>query len=539
MKKILLFIAILGSILAGCSDFLEEDNKSYADADEYYATADGYEALINACYSSLRSTYGDEPWMFCAGTDMYVEGRDGQPVGLSEYEALDAGEEEDTLIYNTCYRTIKNCNLALYYNDKTEETSSLSTRKGEALYMRANANFLLVQSYGGVAIVTDVLTEPVLSYTRASASDMYDLIISDLETAEDLVSDEAFSGRVTKRAVQHLLAKVYLTRGYQDFGESGDFSKAAQYADAAINGEGLTNSFGDLWIPGSGINSEVLFSVQYDESSISVDPEQYGNMQAFYFGPYMGGSENAGYCPYRSYTLCPTSYLLSLFEEGDERWEATFMTDIYYGYDDEGAQVIDYFSVYNDDMLTIAHRYAPKWASTEDDETAFLAANPDGTFHYFEDLEASKSSNLDFETIAIRKFDDPTAVFDEHTSTRDIVLARLGETYLVAAEAYLKAGDEPTALARLNVVRERAKASTLSAIDIDVILDERAMELAGEYHRWFDLKRTGTLISRCVDYNHDIPDADVFGENGYKTLRPIPQEALDLNQGDYSQNPGY
>ena len=143
----------------------------------------------------------------------------------------------------------------------------------------------------------------------------------------------------------------------------------------------------------------------------------------------------------------------------------------------------------------------------------------------------------------MKKFDDPEAQFGQSTSTRDIILARLAETYLIAAEAYLQAGDASTGLQRLNVVRERAGVAdaTLADFDIDYILDERGRELLGEYHRWFDLKRTGTLVERASMHHYLIEPGNFNGANGeLKILRPIPQEALDLNQNnDFPQNPAY
>lgn len=539
MKKRLYYIlsfVILFSI-ASCSDFLEKENLSNVDADTYYKTSDGYEALVNACYSNTREIYGHEAWMFCAGTDMYVEGRDAQPEGLSEYRYLTSSDPYVYDFYCRCYAAIKAFNMAEYYNSQTEQTDVTSQRLGEILYLRGNTYFLLVQTFGGVGMIKDMLQEPMLAISRSSAEEVYNEIIVDLEKAETLCVDESYSGRATKRAVQHLLAKVYLTRGYESFALSDDFSKAASYADKAINSEELTIPFADLWKPGNDLNSEVLFSVQYSEGSISSDPMTMGNKQSFYFGPYMGGSEGAGDFPYRSYTLCPTNYLLSLYEETDERWGATFMTTIY----KDG-----YYEIYRNDDLTnsdVMHYYAPHWASTQADSLAYVTEHPGADFHYFDDLEASKSSNKDFESIAIRKFDDPSSLFSISSSSRDIVIARLSETYLIAAEAYYMSDPaSATAVDRLNAVRERANASIKSSIDMDDILDERAMELAGEYHRWFDLKRTGTLVDRCVSYNKDIVSSDFFSGSGgeQKILRPIPQEALDLNRSDdYKQNPAY
>ena len=166
--------------------------------------------------------------------------------------------------------------------------------------------------------------------------------------------------------------------------------------------------------------------------------------------------------------------------------------------------------------------------------------------------EASRTTGPDNATPAIKKFDDPKAAFGMSSSTRDIFLARLAETYLIAAEAYLKSGQPDKAAEKINAVRQRAAKSgadlSISAADvtIDFILDERARELAGEYLRWFDLKRTGTLMQRTRLYNRDIKDwyntnVDPFAGTGgaFKILRPIPASAIGFNEASIEQNPGY
>ncbi len=84
---------------------------------------------------------------------------------------------------------------------------------------------------------------------------------------------------------------------------------------------------------------------------------------------------------------------------------------------------------------------------------------------------------------------------------------------------------------------------TVSAtdMDIDFILDERAREMAGEYVRWTDLKRTHKLVEYVTQYNEDgVSESDMKGADGnYKFLRPIPQDAIDKNQTKVEQNPGY
>ena len=86
-------------------------------------------------------------------------------------------------------------------------------------------------------------------------------------------------------------------------------------------------------------------------------------------------------------------------------------------------------------------------------------------------------------------------------------------------------------------------AMTVSDADmtIDFLLDERAREMAGEYVRWFDLKRTHKLVEYVTKYNEDgVTEAMMQGSGGkYKILRPIPQDAIDKNQNKVEQNPGY
>ena len=541
MKKIIYSLGILGLALTSCSDYLEEENLSNVTAESFYVTEEGFETLVNANYSQLREIYGNDAWLFCSGTDLYAEGREAEPTGLSQYTDLNSSSNGVNLLYNTCYKAVQTANMGLYFSDITEQTSSTNERRGEIKYLRANAYFLLVQTYGGVGLVTDYIDSPVLEFNRNSTEEIYNFVISELEESLNMVGDGAYTGRVNKRAVRNLLAKVHLTRGYESFAASGDFATAATYADEAIAGQTLNLPFEDLWAPGNEMNEEVIFSVQFDQSSVSTDPRNLGHRQANYFGPYMGGSEVAGDAPYRTYNLCPTQFAIDLFTEDDSRWTSTFMVEVFDRY-------YDFYDVEDHSGLSVAHYYAPQWASSAVDQTTYEAAHPGVTFHPYGSYVPSVERNTDYGTIAIRKFDDPDSPFganadDGRVSTRDIIISRLADTYLIAAEAYLQSGSPGTGLLRLNAVRNRAGVTdaTLGEFDIDYILDERGRELLGEYHRWFDLKRTGKLVERASMYHYLIDESNFNGANGeLKILRPIPQEALDLNQNkSFPQNPAY
>ena len=99
----------------------------------------------------------------------------------------------------------------------------------------------------------------------------------------------------------------------------------------------------------------------------------------------------------------------------------------------------------------------------------------------------------------------------------------------------------------INVLRDRAFKDyravapgagkvTADQIDIDFILDERARELMGEHDRWFDLKRTQTLLTRVPAYNPFVVKYDNLNKN--HLVRPIPQDERNKVDG-LSQNEGY
>ena len=567
MKKIILILGIIVSTFYSCSDFIEEESLSNVPADATYKTATGFQLLVNSDYARLKGIYGGNPWLFCSGTDMYAEGRTPEPAGLSQYTLLIPSAVNVEDLYNSCYQQIQSVNKTIYYSTITEQTSNLNMLVGEVKFLRANAYFLLVQTYGGVPIILDNITAPVLSFKRNTAEEVYKQIITDLEESLATVGTGAYAttGKVNKRAVQDLLAKVYLTRGYETFAAPTDFATAANYADAAIGGQALNIPFDQLFAAtatsNNDLNAETIFSVQYDKASTSTDPTKLGNNQFYYFSSYLGGSETGA--PLRSYNLCPTGYALGLYEKGDKRWEATFMTEILEETVTTNGKAVTtlYFPYYtgraaNPGNVKVKHFYEPKWFTAADKlawntanaarKSASFVYHPWGQYSAEHTVSTDPFSSNDCYTIPVKKFDDPTITTPISTgpvSTRDIIVSRLGETYLVAAEAYLKAGQPGTGLARLNEVRRRAGVAnaTLAEFNIDYILDERGRELLGEYHRWFDLKRTGTLVARASAYNYKVKAANFVGVDGkLKILRPIPQLALDLNQNkDFPQNPGY
>jgi starch-binding outer membrane protein, SusD/RagB family len=162
------------------------------------------------------------------------------------------------------------------------------------------------------------------------------------------------------------------------------------------------------------------------------------------------------------------------------------------------------------------------------------------------------------------KFWQPGIAYGDAFGTFNEAVFRSAEAYLIAAEAVVKGaknGKLGSADVYYNKVLDRALVkkgidakcaknpedvksleaisyrATASNITIDLILDERARELMGEYSRWFDLKRTGKLVERVKKYN---PWAAKSGSiSDIHNLRPIPQSEIDLSFPKMTQNSGY
>ena len=218
---------------------------------------------------------------------------------------------------------------------------------------------------------------------------------------------------------------------------------------------------------------------------------------------------------------------------------------------------------------------------------------------YAVDANGNQTTDYNISTYpSLLKYADPFRTnFNDAKGTRDGIIARLGETYLIAAEAYGRMEQYVTALGYINDLRERAaykagedrgyvyyltetevdfdtQTSTSEAMQateayftrgtpeansqlyptgagskadlfVEFILNERARELMGEFYRWVDLTRTERLISRAKAFN---PDAAANVSEKF-LLRPVPQSYLDAlkidgaslspNEKQAMQNPGF
>lgn len=569
MKKILYSVALAAccmGTMTSCSDFLDASNKSNVTDKQTFATKEGFNSLVNDAYQHLQNVYAAPLFTSCfsAGTDMYADGRNKMNEALNTYEILTPENEDITNLYTYLYSGIRAANSVSYYAQTAQvDEKTKGQLVGEARVLAAYEYYLLVNNFGGVPIMKDFLTTAGTGYPKSSAADVYAYIISELE---DVIGKNVLQastatkggGRISQETAKAILAKTYLSAAW-DLNKQEYFSKAAALADEVIAGRKLTTPFAKLWkADGSGDdNAEFLWDVEYDLATAN-NTTSGGTEWSGYYCNYLGGNEDPIKATTSSYV--PTLYTLHCFKKGDQRYDATFMKelpDINKG----NAAGTGYWTWYKNGESLVGKpvtRYYSAWYETDADFEAWKAidpANRANTYRIPMDSQSKEAQNMDgrdmeyydnqqlvYGSSPCKKFDDSkTAKTEKNTCYRDIHIITLPEMYLVAAEAYLKAGDNPKALARLNEVHQRAGLPALTGtITIDDILDENACENFGNEARWMDLRRTQTLVTRCTKYNHEMGDkaAQYIGK---KLLRPIPQAAIDANDQLTlaDQNPGY
>lgn len=569
MKKILYSVALAAccmGTMTSCSDFLDASNKSNVTAKQSFATKEGLNNLVNDAYQHLQNVYAAPLFTSCfsAGTDMYADARNKMNEALNTYETLTPENTDIKNLYTYLYSGIRAANSVSYYAQTAQvDEKTKGQLVGEARVLAAYEYYLLVNNFGGVPIMKDFLTTADTGYPKSSSEDVYAYIISELE---DVISKNVLQastatkggGRISQETAKAILAKTYLSAAW-DLNKQDYFSKAAALADEVIAGRKLTTPFAKLWkADGSGDdNEEFLWDVEYDLATAN-NTTSGGTEWSGYYCNYLGGNEDNIKATTSSYV--PTLYALHCFKKGDQRYDATFMKelpDINKG----NAANTGYWTWYKNGESLVGKpvtRYYSAWYETDADFEAWKAidpANRANTYRIPMDSQSKEAQNMDgrdmeyydnqqlvYGSSPCKKFDDSkTAKTEKNTCYRDIHIITLPEMYLVAAEAYLKAGDNPKALARLNEVHQRAGLPALTGtINIDNILDESACENFGNGARWMDLRRTQTLVTRCTKYNHEMGDkaAQYIGK---KLLRPIPQAAIDANDQLTlaDQNPGY
>jgi len=605
MKKHKIFNSILALLLVlagtGCQDFLTENSVSNVTTDSYIVNEAGFEDLVKACYPLTREmiSFQDRINIGLNGTDIFTQGGydNAAITSVSPFEMYDvtlaASDGNLSLFWDVLYREIGRTNTAIERANEITyvDPAKKATRVSEAKFLRALSYFYLVQTWGDVPMPLTETTAPDKAVVKVASADIYTQILKDLTDAEAALPATATDyGRVTKGAAQFLLAKVYLTRGWNYNnslgGSSADFKTALTWADKVIVAYPLVAQYKTLFPlhdenplkQYNGVqndrNSEVVFAVQYSADVLtyindgSTDP---GNCYHSQFG---GSAETvpgtlgrtSDYNRHLASAIA-TPAMYRLFDpQKDSRYAHDFV-DAQYALKDAP----NYGYSLADPNLKISYvkgdtvAYFPAWNEIVPLEKRGIdiGGKKKYTVITIADYGKQQTSRLNGLTPLMWKFWQPGIQFGNGFGTFDFDLFRSAEAYLIAAEAIVKGatgGTLGSAENYYNKVLDRAVGigvdpkcakypedinsmetvsyrATASNISVDLILDESARELMGEFNRWWDLKRTGKLVERTKKMN---PWAKKVGKLEAKHLvRPIPQTEIDRSQPSISQNAGY
>ena len=494
LKYNVLFLMVLAIFATSCQELEEEPLGSLVN-ESFFKTENDLQAAVTAVYRPLIQS----PWDGFGSTRMWVP-----LMGADDLTTLSAGNKGDFKDFDRFnptalnsamlgsawtapYAVVYAANNVLENYEKVEGGEVfISQCVAQVRFLRAFSYFWMTRVFGDLPLVISV--EVDYEIPLSPVSDIYDLIVSDLQYAKDNLPDSwaGEPGRPNKWTAQSLLAQVYLTMGGWPLKDESKYVLAAAEAKEVIE-KGpykLLENFEDLWKMTSDNNDEFIWTIQC--TGIPGNPQ---------LSTIVG------------YTTMPSE------EKG---WDDVFFEVGFYNRFPEG----------------------PRKDATF--HTEFITS--DTTIINFKNSSSKHPYLAKYRDGAI----DSLASYEHHYMTgRDICHLRYAELLLIYAEAQDMADGTANQLAYdcINDIRNRAGLGDLEEglekmAFRDSVIAERGWELAGEYSRWFDLIRTEKVeemaaLKDAVDlqpngtvdksiYHAPIPDSEVLLNPNLKNKTQYP-----------------
>lgn len=637
-------IALVFIVCTMFSCSLDEYNPAEISENEALQKFENFYGLTNYCYQPIYSqlfTASDYLSTTEAGTDLWITANNATNTQqLFYYESLATSTNAIKKLWLQAYSTINICNKVIARADgvKDGSPSDINTLKAEAHCLRAFYYSILVEQYGEITLSLKENTEDLnFSPQRNSIEEIYAQIVSDLRFAVTNLDVEPYKnnyGRVCKKTALGLLCRAYIQgAGYdlidQETGKSY-LQLAKETAEDFITNEAayggyMYDTFEEVWLQKNNRgNKEALFSAT--GATYGSEAGKYSTTTSLYryFFPNtknftdLGMIQNGYFYGRANASLyVPTKYLLDVFEEGDDRYDKSFISAFStYSYNRTGSAVgstsitptictnfgidpswvgtvlgpqvdildsgwkYDAVSRYNYPYEADPTNTINGWKTVADDKSINLytelnepAINDLRVRMYFsrKSLSATEKAQRPYYTLSMDNIYDANGMHisssangkDQHlwpglikfshyepdlwatyqNKTGDVMIMRMAEIYLIAAEANVRLGQASDAVPFLNKLRERAEkpsydlSITASDVDLDFVLDEYAREMCGEFNRWYILKRNHAFETRLPQYN-------TRAASSFKTdlhyVRPISQDFLNQidNPEEYGTN-GY
>jgi len=493
-SKIASFLVCGALALSSCSGFLDEEPKGSITSENYYKTEKDAISATNAIYDYLivgyapgglwDKNYGgvfyNDYWVL---QDLFTDNAESNQSSIQytsvDNMQIDQYNEPVELLWRDFYQTIKCCNVVI---DKVPAIDMNETLKrhllAEAKFFRAMMYFDLVRMFGDVPLRehnVEGVDEQILP--RAPKEDVYELIISDLQTAEtDLTyEDRLGGGRPYAESASALLARVYLTYA-AEYDAMDYYQRAIEKANQAIAKFPMMSKYADLFKIANRFNSEIIWGANF---SSALSQGWKGAQFLVRLLPTLNGVDNS-----QGWENA-TEDLYNSFEANDQRRDVT----------------LQYSFTYSD-------------GTVEEFDKPYV-------FKYWDQEAEPKGNNTEAIFPAIR--------------TAEMYLIK------AEALNEINHGANSEAIEAIQQVRGRAGLTsdhlpTDYAGFKKALLAEYRHEFVMEGHRWFDLTRMCTPEEFVNIVKAAKPDAT---PQTYHMKFPIPQREIELSQGAITQNEGY
>lgn len=501
IKKLTSFCCMV-AVMWGCTDLEERPLGILAPEGLFNTPADVEVAVLGAVgLVATEELYGRQfaSALMLRG-DMADIGDRGTPAARQQMNDFNMDDNNGMVIlfWPKWYQVVSAANAAIAGAESVQAPEAqLNPLIAEARFMRAFAYYHLVRNFGAIPYIDYFITDPnaVKTISRTSEAEVYNGIISDLEYAKEFLPDVRSNNvrsRATKGTAASYLASVHLTLE--------NFPKAYEEAKWVIDnkgrfGYGLVPDFQDLYNANiaDGL-AEHVFAIDF--LGLQTGP---GNANVDIMASMTGvrGATPSGWS-----VVVPSMRVYNTWDDRDYRKHVSFDDEILMG-----TTIRPYTDFVNTQRPHIA-KY-----------TRFTG----------------------------------TAEGEMQNSDHNYAAFRYAEVLLIAAEALGEINGSGTAEAvgYINEVRARARnhAGVMTTFPEDVqpgmgredfinlVLEERRLELAFEYKRWYDIKRRRLGPVVFTGPNSLEPQPNFSEARDY--LMPIPRQELETNPNLAPQNPGY
>lgn len=544
MKKLIILLPIIGLLFLSCD--LERDPYNEIAVDALFENAGALQTATLGNYALLKGKDGLDGWTDqlhrlseYPGDNVSLSGSTSDPLNFMYNYRNIATNGRSADLWADGYKTIVGCNVVI--EAATEgESPTLDHLLGENYYIRALVYFQMGNIFGRPYNQgTSNLSMPLkLSSSvddipiRNTVGEVYTQVINDLLKAEILMNEPKSAAYATKEAAQALLSRVYL---YME-----DNEKAEEYASKVINSGRYnllsTQEFKTMNQLTVEQNPEAIFSI-----AINKDSDESG-FSYYTVGALYASIEGVGWGE-----MYASSTYLALLNQNENDARKAFIEPQYINETPANRKPwiiwVDNAYVYQT-RLTVTTEGITTFQDNGITNTVLEEIVNGKTKYYFMNGGAKQYVDKGFEMPKRNGYPKwyilKCSLQEGQPQLWSPSISRLAEMYLNKAEAFAKLGLEQQAVDQINIIRERAgiPAYTLATLPagktvLDVVLDERRLELAFEGHRKFDVFRNGRTMNR------KYPGGHLWGANPFyeidathnRVVEFIPEKQILIQPG--------